>query len=121
MNKIGNSIRESGSRIRGVLERGRELEMKSGEWTFLTNHSHVLICIVDTPEARMRDIADRVGITERAVQRILGDLEEAGYIQRVRIGRRNRYTVRKNLPLRHPLEEHRRVSALLGLVLDPPC
>jgi DNA-binding MarR family transcriptional regulator len=94
--------------------------MKSGEWTFLTNHAHVLICITDTPEARMRDIAEKVGITERAVQRIVGDLEEAGYIQRVRTGRRNRYKIRKNLPLRHPIEEHRRVSALLTLILDPP-
>ncbi len=95
--------------------------MKSDEWTFLTNHAHVLICIVDTPEARMRDIADKVGITERAVQRIVGDLEDAGYIQRVRTGRRNRYKVRKNLPLRHPIEEHRRVSGLLTLILDPSC
>ena len=94
--------------------------MKSGEWTFLTNYAHVLICVVDTPEARMRDIADRVGITERAVQRIVGDLEEAGYIRRVRNSRRNRYKVRKNLPLRHPIEKHRRVSVLLRLVLDPP-
>lgn len=94
--------------------------MKSAEWTFLTNHAHVLICVAGAPEARMRDIAERVGVTERAVQRILGDLEEAGYIQRVRTGRRNRYKVRKSLSLRHPLEKHRRVSALLTLVLDPP-
>ncbi|MBW2243310.1 MAG: MarR family transcriptional regulator [Deltaproteobacteria bacterium] len=94
--------------------------MKSSEWTFLTNHAHVLISIVDTPEARMRDIAEKVEITERAVQRIVGDLEEAGYVQRVRVGRRNRYKVRKSLPLRHPIEKHRRVSALLTLILDPP-
>lgn len=94
--------------------------MNKGEWTFLTNHAHVLICIVDEPEARMRDIAERVAITERAVQRIIGDLEEAGYVQRVRDGRRNRYKVRKSLPLRHPVEKHQRVSALLKLILDPP-
>ncbi|MEN8180920.1 MAG: winged helix-turn-helix domain-containing protein [Myxococcota bacterium] len=94
--------------------------MDKGEWTFLTNHAHVLICIVDAPEARMRDIAERVAITERAVQRIIGDLEEAGYVQRVRTGRRNRYKVRKSLPLRHPVEKHQRVSALLRLILDPP-
>ena len=98
-----------------------DLEMKSGEWTFLPNYAHVLICVVDTPEARMRrDIADKVGITERAVQRIVGDLEEAGYIHRMRTGRRNRYEVRKNLPLRHPIEKHRRVSSLLKLILEPP-
>ena len=94
--------------------------MKGGEWTFLTNHAHVLVCVVDTPEARMRDIAEKVAITERAVQRIIGDLEEAGYIQRMRIGRRNRYKTRKDLPLRHPIEKHRRVSELLTLILDPP-
>lgn len=94
--------------------------MKSSEWTFLTNHTHVLICVVDTPEVRMRDIAEKVGITERAVQRIVGDLEDAGYVQRVRTGRRNRYKVRRSLPLRHPIEQHRRVSALLKLILDPP-
>lgn len=94
--------------------------MKTSEWTFLTNHTHVLICVVDAPESRIRDIADRVGITERAVQRILGELEEAGYVQRVRTGRRNRYKVRKSLHLRHPVEKHRRVSALLKLILDPP-
>jgi DNA-binding Lrp family transcriptional regulator len=94
--------------------------VKGGEWTFLTNHAHVLICIVDEPEARMRDIAERVAITERAVQRIVGDLEEAGYVRRVRTGRRNRYKVRKRLPLRHPIEKHQRVSGLLTLILDPP-
>jgi len=103
-----------------VLEGSNQNEMKSREWTFLTNHAHVLICIVDTPEARMRDIAEKVAITERAVQRIVSELEEAGYIQRKRTGRRNRYKVRKSLPLRHPIEKHRRVSALLSLILDPP-
>ena len=101
-------------------KRSRDFKMNKGEWTFLTNHAHVLICIVDTPDARMRDIAEKVDITERAVQRIVGDLEDAGYVQRVRIGRRNRYKVRKSLPLRHPIEKHRRVSALLTLILDPP-
>lgn len=67
----------------------------------------------------MRDIAEKVGIAERAVQRIIGDLEDAGYVQRVRTGRRNRYKVRKSLPLRHPVEKHQRVSALLKLILDP--
>ena len=101
-------------------KRSNDLRMNSREWTFLTNHAHVLICIVDTPEARMRDIAEKVAITERAVQRIVRDLEDAGYVQRIRIGRRNRYKVRKSLPLRHPIEKHRRISALLRLILDPP-
>ena len=63
----------------------------------------------------MRDVAELVGITERAVQRIVADLEEAGYIERSRDGRRNRYKVEKSLPLRHPIEEHRTVSALIAL------
>lgn len=85
-------------------------------WTFLTNHAHVLLCIAREPEARMRDVANLVGITERAVQRIVADLEEAGYVERTRDGRRNRYKVRVHLRLRHPIEQHRRVSALIALV-----
>lgn len=89
-------------------------------WTFLTNHSHVLLCIAEEPEARMRDVAERVGITERAVQRIIDDLAEAGYLLVQREGRRNRYQVVENLPLRHPVEEHCKVAGLIGLVLKHP-
>lgn len=85
-------------------------------WTFLTNHAHVLLCIAREPEMRMRDVATLVGISERAVQRIVADLEEAGYLKRSRRGRRNRYSVRADLPLRHPIERHRRVAALIALV-----
>ena len=85
-------------------------------WTFLSNHAHVLLCIAKEPEARMRDVATLVGITERAVQRIVADLEEAGYIARIRHGRRNRYEVRDHLPLRHPIERHEKVSSLIALV-----
>ncbi len=73
-------------------------------WTFLTNHSHVLLCLARDPELRLRDIALLVGITERAVQRIIADLEEGGIITRSREGRNNRYTVHPELPLRHPVE-----------------
>ena len=86
-------------------------------WTFLTNHAHVLLCIAREPEVRMRDVAQLVGITERAVQRIVADLEKAGYLERSRQGRRNRYEVRTTLPLRHPIERHKRVSSLIELVL----
>jgi DNA-binding Lrp family transcriptional regulator len=86
-------------------------------WTFLTNHAHVLLCLSREPEVRMRDIAARVGITERAVQRIIAELEQAGHIERVRRGRRNHYEVRADLPLRHPLEQHVRVSALVDFVV----
>lgn len=81
----------------------------------MTNHAHVLICVAQNPEARVRDIADQVGITERAVQRILGELEADGYLERGREGRRNRYLVQKRLPLRHELEAHRTAADLLRL------
>lgn len=86
-------------------------------WTFLTNHAHVLFCIVQDPEVRLRDVAARVGITERAVQRIVTDLENEGYLEVSKEGRRNRYKVNFDLPLRHPIERHRSVRALIGLVL----
>lgn len=86
-------------------------------WTFLTNHAHVLLCIAREPELRMRDVAELVGITERAVQRIVADLEAAGYLERSRQGRRNRYDIREDLPLRHPVERHERVSSLIALVV----
>lgn len=89
------------------------------DWTFLSNHAHVLLCIAQEPESRLRDVAERVGITERAVQRIVADLEEAGYLSRSREGRRNRYEVHANRPLRHPIESHREVSVLIDLILGP--
>lgn len=86
-------------------------------WTFLSNHAHVLICIAQDPETRMRDLADRVGVTERAVQRIVSDLEEAGYLVRRKEGRRNHYEVTASRPLRHPIEQHCSTEQLIGLVL----
>lgn len=85
-------------------------------WTFLTNHAHVLLCISADPEMLLRAVAQRVGITERAVQRIVADLEAGGYLIKHREGRRNRYDVVADLPLRHPVERHQRVSALIALV-----
>lgn len=85
-------------------------------WNFLTNHTHVLLCVWEDPEARVRDIATRVGITERAVQRILQELESDGYLVRERVGRRNRYRVRGDRPLRHPGGDHRPVMALLEVI-----
>lgn len=87
------------------------------DWTFLSNHAYVLLCIAQEPGTRLRDVADRVGITERAVQRIVSDLEEGGYLSRVRTGRRNQYEVHAGRPLRHPLEAHRQVAALVEMVL----
>jgi len=96
---------------------GGKSSKQEASWTFLTNHSHVLLCLVQDPEARMRDVAERVGITERAVQRIVSELETAGYVDRIREGRRNRYEVNGNLPLRHAVEGHRDLNALIKLIL----
>ena len=84
-------------------------------WTFLTNHAHVLLCLAANPEIRLRDVALSVGITERAVQRIVTDLEASGYIEIFKEGRRNRYRLHRELPLRHAVERHRTVAALLEL------
>lgn len=85
-------------------------------WTFLTNHAHVLVCIARDPGVRLRDIAERVGITERATQGIVSDLVDAGYVVRNKVGRRNFYEVNGALPLRHPLEADQAVGALLQSV-----
>ncbi|MEM6757223.1 MAG: winged helix-turn-helix domain-containing protein [Planctomycetota bacterium] len=85
-------------------------------FTFLTNHSHVLICLHGDPGLRLRDVAERVGITERAVQKIVSELEAAGVLTRHREGRRNRYEVHPGSALRHPVESHRTVGDLLAMV-----
>jgi DNA-binding transcriptional ArsR family regulator len=82
-------------------------------WTFLTNHAHVLVCINRDPGIRMRDIADRVGITERAAQRIVGELVDDGYVERERDGRRNHYKVKQDAPLRHPLDSGHSIGEIL--------
>lgn len=89
-------------------------------WTFLTNHTHVLLCLVREPDATLRRVADLVGITERAVQRIVRDLEQAGVLTRRRRGRRNTYTVDPGFHLRHPLEARRTVGHLLALLEEVP-
>lgn len=85
-------------------------------WTFLTNHAHVLLCIYRTPEIRLRDVAEAVGITERMVQKIVAELVEAGYLQVQKVGRRNQYTVHAKYRLRHPLEAHHTIGELLELL-----
>ena len=94
-------------------------QVPPGEWTFLTNHSHVLICLHRDPQMRLRDVAEEVGITERAVQRIVQDLEEAGVLKRHRSGRRNVYQINMKCRLRHPVEGHCRVGDLLEMVNSP--
>lgn len=85
-------------------------------WTFLTNHAHVLAVLHWDPEIVLRQVAIEVGITERAVQRIIHDLEEGGFIEREKVGRRNRYRVLTNESLRHPIEAHRKIGDLLKLI-----
>jgi predicted transcriptional regulator len=87
-------------------------------WTFLTNYAHVLICLAREPELTLREVSLRVGITERAVQRIVADLEEASVLMRQRDGRRNRYEIQREVLLRHPLEAHRNINDLLTMVLN---
>ena len=89
-------------------------------WTFLTNHGHVLVCIANDPEMRGRDIAARVGITERAAQAIVSDLVSEGYVERTRVGRRNHYRIVMDRKLRHPLEQSHRIDELLALATPEP-
>lgn len=90
----------------------------ASRWTFLTNHAHVLIALKADPTQVLREVAAKVGITERAVQRIVHELEEAGILQRHRVGRRNEYHVLSGQHLRHPLEEHCTVDELLELIVN---
>jgi DNA-binding MarR family transcriptional regulator len=86
-------------------------------WQFVTNHTQVLLCVADDPELRIRDIADAVGITVGSAQRILADLVEAGYLQRERQGRRNRYVVNHQAPmLRHAAQDGHEIGGLLQLL-----
>ena len=85
-------------------------------FTYLTNHAHALVALDSSPDMRVRDLAVAIGITERAVQRILVDLEAAGVLERERVGRRNRYRIVRKGRLRHPLEEHCSVGGLLDWV-----
>lgn len=91
-------------------------DRRSERWTFLTNHAHVLLCIARDPDSRTRDIADAVGVTERAAQRIVADLVTAGYLEKRRIGRRNAYRIRFDAPLRHPLENDHAIGELLAVL-----
>lgn len=90
------------------------------DWTFLTNHAHVLLCVAQDPDMRLRDVSDAVGITERAAQRIVAELGQAGYLERIRDGRRNRYRLNRDLPLRHPLERDHAVGEILEVLTRAP-
>lgn len=85
-------------------------------WRFVTNHTQVLLCIARDPDVRLRDVAEMVGITERAVQRIVTDLVEAGFLQRQRVGRRSRYVIDRGVEMRHPAQAGHDIGELLALL-----
>ena len=87
-------------------------------WTFFTNHAHVLVCLAAEPNMRLRDVAARVGITERAVQGIVADLVEARILKRRREGRRNIYAIDKRKPLRHQIEKHCSIGEMLEFIVN---
>lgn len=84
-------------------------------WTFLANHTHILVVLSREPEKRIRDLAEEVGITQRAVQRILAELTSEGVIEIIKDGRRNRYKINRKVRLRHPLESKHTIGELLDL------
>lgn len=88
-------------------------------WRFVTNHTQVLLCIARNPEVRLRDVAEHVGITERATQRILADLVDGGFVERERVGRRNRYGINRNIRMRHPAQFGHEVGELIDLLALP--
>jgi DNA-binding MarR family transcriptional regulator len=96
-------------------------DQKSKSWRFVTNHTQVLLCIARDPETRLRDIAESVGITERAVQRIVADLVEGGFLTRERVGRRSRYTLNRERKMRHPAQLDHEIGEMLDLLeMDSP-
>ena len=99
-----------------VRHNGGDTVKPANGWTFLTNHAHVLAVLYQDPEKVLREVAVEVGITERAVQRIVQDLEDGGFVQRERVGRQNHYRIKKSKPLRHPIEAHRKIGDLLNLI-----
>ncbi len=90
----------------------------NSHWTFLTNHAYVLLSIARNQDVRLREIAAQVGITERAVQKIIAELEGTGIVTKSRDGRRNHYEVHTSVSLRHPLESHRTVETLVRMLCD---
>jgi predicted transcriptional regulator len=94
-------------------------EDKRPSWSFLTNHAQVLLCIAYDPGVRLRDVAETVGITERAAHRIVGELAAAGYVSRKRNGRRNHYTIQSHLPLPDPLAREQKIGDLLDILSHP--
>lgn len=97
-----------------------EASASSKPWTLLTSHGRVLVLIARSPDLRIRDLAERADITERSAQAIVTDLEEAGYIDRERVGRRNTYRINRDLPFRHAAESDHSVGELIDLFAAAP-
>jgi DNA-binding Lrp family transcriptional regulator len=95
------------------------VDLSAPRWAFLTNHAQVLVCIADEPGVRLRDISERVGITERAAHRIVAELADAGYISRKRMGRRNAYVIHTDIPLPDSLARKKNVGDLLAILARP--
>ena len=91
-----------------------------GDWSFLSNHGLALLCIARNPELRIREIADCVGIRERAAHRLVSDLVEAGYLHKQREGNRNRYQICADVPMRHPLTRDHWIGEILAVLTDRP-
>ncbi|HEY2412565.1 MAG TPA: winged helix-turn-helix domain-containing protein [Pirellulaceae bacterium] len=98
---------------------GDHPEQAGGRWTFLTNHAHVLLLLARNPSMVLREVATLVKITERAVQRIIADLEEEGFIEREKVGRQNHYHIIHERRLKHAVEGHRTIGDLLRIIDDP--
>ena len=92
------------------------MDTTNSNWTFLTNHTHTLVVLSRDPQMRIRDLADEIGITERAVQRILSELVGEGVLRVKKVGRRNQYTINRKMKLRHSLESSHRIGELLDLL-----
>ena len=92
--------------------------MEPSNWTFLTNHAHVLLCLSKSSSMRTRELAKEVGITERAVQRIIAELVEDGYITKTKEGRRNSYKIQEGKTLKHPIESHKSIKGFIQLILE---
>ena len=90
------------------------------QWSLLTTHAQVLLCIARNPDTRVREIAESVGISERGAHQIVADLVGAGYVRRARIGRRNRYAIESKTSLKHTPVRHRRVASIVALLEPEP-
>jgi len=91
---------------------------KAPQWTFLTNHAHVILTLAMNEGLVLRKIADQVGITERAVQNIIAELADGGFIKVMRVGRRNQYRLNLDQPLRHSIEKHRSIGDIVKLIVS---